>query len=188
MTRMGMSCHVCDIFAISLSRTHHAMTIVPSMFGRELVEQVRSDSRWGERRVPIIVEKCIEAVDAVALDYEGIYRKTGGNGQTKVITQLFERQDYGAFDLRDTDRFNDICSVTSVLKTYFRSLPVPLLTYDLHEEFISSAGIKDPTLKTKHLQELVDRLPPEHYYTLRLLVLHLHRYVSSGLIWMILRC
>lgn len=148
---------------------------LPSMFGRELVEQVRSDSRWGERRVPIIVEKCIEAVDTVALDYEGIYRKTGGNGQTKVITQLFERQDYGAFDLRDTDRFNDICSVTSVLKTYFRSLPVPLLTYDLHEEFISSAGIKDPTLKTKHLQELVDRLPPEHYYTLRLLVLHLHR-------------
>ncbi|KAL4078283.1 hypothetical protein V8B97DRAFT_2074303, partial [Scleroderma yunnanense] len=148
---------------------------LPSMFGRELVEQVKSDSRWGERKVPIIVEKCIEAVEAVALDYEGIYRKTGGNGQTKVITQLFERQDYAAFDLRDTDRFNDICSVTSVLKTYFRSLPVPLLTYDLHEEFISSAGLKDPNLKTKHLQELVDRLPSEHYHTLRLLVLHLHR-------------
>ncbi|KAI6166046.1 RhoGAP-domain-containing protein [Pisolithus thermaeus] len=148
---------------------------LPTMFGRDLVEQVKSDCRWGERKVPVIVEKCIEAVEAVALDYEGIYRKTGGYGQTKIITQLFERQDYTTFDLRDTDRFNDICSVTSVLKTYFRSLPVPLLTFDLHEEFISAAGLKDPALKTKHLQELVDRLPSEHYHTLRLLVLHLHR-------------
>jgi Rho-type GTPase-activating protein 1/2 len=110
-----------------------------------------------------------------ALDYEGIYRKTGGTGQTKTITQLFERGDYMAFDLRDSDRFNDICSVTSVLKTYFRQLPVPLLTYDLHGEFISAANLKDPALKTKHLQGLVDRLPSEHYHTLRLLVLHLHR-------------
>jgi hypothetical protein len=110
-----------------------------------------------------------------AIDYEGIYRKTGGSGQTKTITQLFERGDYTAFDLRDTDRFNDICSVTSVLKTYFRSLPVPLLTYDLHEEFIVAAGLRDPALKTSQLQELVDRLPSEHYHTLRLLMLHLHR-------------
>ncbi|KAH7888929.1 RhoGAP-domain-containing protein [Phlebopus sp. FC_14] len=147
----------------------------PSMFGRDLIEQVKSDSRWGERKVPVIVEKCIEAVEKIALDYEGLYRKTGGSGQTKIITQLFERGDYAAFDLRDSDRFNDICSVTSVLKTYFRSLPVPLLTFDLHGEFISAAGLKDPALKTKHLCELVDRLPSEHYHTLRLLMLHLHR-------------
>ncbi|KAG1777777.1 RhoGAP-domain-containing protein, partial [Suillus placidus] len=152
----------------------------PSMFGRDLVEQVKSDLKWGERRVPVIVEKCIDAVEALALDYEGIYRKTGGSGQTKIITQLFERGDYGAFDLRDDDRFNDICSVTSVLKTYFRQLPVPLLTYDLHGEFISAASLKDPGLKTQYLQELVNRLPSEHYHTLRLLVLHLYRVLEHS--------
>lgn len=152
----------------------------PSMFGRDLVEQVKSDLKWGERRVPVIVEKCIDAVEALALDYEGIYRKTGGSGQTKVIMQLFERGDYGAFDLRDDDRFNDICSVTSVLKTYFRQLPVPLLTYDLHGEFISAASLKDPGLKTQYLQELVNRLPSEHYHTLRLLVLHLYRVLEHS--------
>lgn len=152
----------------------------PSMFGRDLVEQVKSDLKWGERRVPVIVEKCIDAVEALALDYEGIYRKTGGSGQTKMITQLFERGDYGAFDLRDDDRFNDICSVTSVLKTYFRQLPVPLLTYDLHGEFISAVSLKDPGLKTQYLQELVKRLPSEHYHTLRLLMLHLHRVLEHS--------
>ncbi|KAG2074706.1 RhoGAP-domain-containing protein [Suillus decipiens] len=153
----------------------------PSMFGRDLVEQVKSDSKWGERRVPVIVEKCIDALTQMsALDYEGIYRKTGGSGQTKMITQLFERGDYGSFDLRDNDQFNDICSVTSVLKTYFRQLPVPLLTYDLHGEFISAASLKDPGLKTQCLQELVGRLPSEHYHTLRLLVLHLHRVLAHS--------
>jgi Rho-type GTPase-activating protein 1/2 len=35
------------------------------MFGRDLSEQVRSDSRREQRPVPVIVEKCIAAVDAL---------------------------------------------------------------------------------------------------------------------------
>jgi hypothetical protein len=75
----------------------------------------------------------------VAMDYEGIYRKTGGTTQSKAIIQLFEKGDY-AFDLEDTDSFNDISSITSVLKSYFRQLPVPLLTFALHEGFVEAAG------------------------------------------------
>lgn len=118
---------------------------------------------------------------SIALDYEGIYRKNGGSGQSKAITQLFERGDYTAFDLHDQDRFNDICSVTSVLKTYFRSLPVPLLTYDLHEEFMMAAGIKDSDLKFEALLDAVNKLPNEYYYTLRMLMLHLHKSVDLPL-------
>ncbi|KAF7970388.1 hypothetical protein HWV62_24253 [Athelia sp. TMB] len=163
----------------------------PSMFGRDLGEQIKSDARHGDRQVPVIVEKCIDAVEALgipflwfdscsllkytaALDYEGIYRKNGGSGQSKIITQLFERGDYEAFDLRDTDQFNDISSVTSVLKTYFRSLPTPLLTYELHDEFMSAAVMKEPDMKYDALMEAVNKLPNEYYYTLRLLMLHLN--------------
>lgn len=164
------------------------------MFGRELTEQVRADSKFTDRMVPLIVEKCIAAVEAtgelllgwskmyliksrVALDYEGIYRKTGGSGQSKMITQLFERGDYASFDLLDCERFNDICSVTSVLKTYFRSLPNPLLTFVLHDEFIFASTIHDPIHKSGKYADLVKQLPTEHYYTLRMLMLHLHRCV-----------
>jgi hypothetical protein len=35
------------------------------MFGRDLVEQVRADAKGEERYVPVIVEKCIDAVDAL---------------------------------------------------------------------------------------------------------------------------
>jgi hypothetical protein len=72
------------------------------------------------------------------MNYEGVYRKTGGMGQTKLITQCFERgQD---FDLEDVDKFNDLAAVTSCMKNFFRSLPDPLFTHDLHESFISSVG------------------------------------------------
>ncbi|KAG8960163.1 hypothetical protein FRC03_006993 [Tulasnella sp. 419] len=147
----------------------------PSMFGRDLIEQVRSDSKGGDRMVPVIVEKCIHAVEVLAMDYEGIYRKTGGSSQSKAITQLFERGNYDGFDLTNTDSFNDISSVTSVLKTYFRSLPDPLLTFALHDAFISAANLKDHGEKFNRLNAAVRQLPPEHYETLKLLMLHLNR-------------
>ncbi|KAK7035300.1 Rho-type gtpase-activating protein [Paramarasmius palmivorus] len=159
----------------SLLTQEEVQSMPPSMFGRDLVGQVRSDARGGARFVPVIVEKCIEAVEAIGMDYEGIYRKTGGSGQSRIITQLFERGNYDAFDLRDQEKFNDICSVTSVLKTYLRNLPDPLLTHDLHDHFMSAVEIKDMTTKDNTLTELVNKLPPEHYYTLRALMLHLHR-------------
>lgn len=130
----------------------------------------------------------------LGMDYEGIYRKTGGTGQSKMITRLFEQGNYDVFDLRDSETFNDISSVTSVLKNYFRSLPNPLLTYSLHESFVDAAGtsfygfdrldfsttslrtdIKDPEAKSMALGNLVSQLPQEHYHTLCHLMLHLHR-------------
>jgi hypothetical protein len=33
------------------------------MFGRELIEQVYADGQGTDRAVPVIVEKCIEAVE-----------------------------------------------------------------------------------------------------------------------------
>ncbi|KAK4687927.1 Rho-type GTPase-activating protein 1/2, partial [Tremellales sp. Uapishka_1] len=143
----------------------------PSMFGRELSEQVVSD----HTPVPGIVIKCIHAVEAVGMEYEGIYRKSGGSSQSKQITQLFERGDYEAFDLADVEAFNDISSVTSVLKTYFRSLPNPLLTHALHESFVAAANIRDVNNKHSALCALLKELPKEHYNTLRELMLHLNR-------------
>lgn len=105
------------------------------MFGKDLSEQVATD----DVAVPVIITKCIYAVEAVGMEYEGIYRKSGGSSQSKQITQLFEKGDYDSFDLADIETFNDISSVTSVLKNYFRQLPNPLLTHALHESFVTAA-------------------------------------------------
>ncbi|WRT70298.1 uncharacterized protein IL334_007296 [Kwoniella shivajii] len=148
----------------------------PSMFGRDLIEQTTAD----RTPIPGIVNKCISAVEAVGMEYEGIYRKTGGSSQSKQITQLFERGDYDAFDLTDLETFNDISSVTSVLKTYFRSLPNPLLTHALHESFVTAASIRDANNKHSALCALLNELPNEHYNTLKTLMLHLNRVTSKS--------
>jgi hypothetical protein len=72
------------------------------------------------------------------MDFEGIYRKTGGMSQVKMIQNAFDRGD--VFDLADEDRFNDMSAITSVLKNWLRSLPNPLFTFDLHEDFVKVSG------------------------------------------------
>ena len=152
------------------SRSDEPFETGPSMFGRPLIEQVAAEGH----EVPLVVEKCIAAVEAMGMDYEGIYRKSGGTSQLRVITQLFERGQ--PFDLEDADRFNDVSAITSVLKNYFRELPEPLLTFELHEQFIEAAELKnDAAQREENMRALVARLPRQHHDTLRYLIRHLHR-------------
>lgn len=123
------------------------------------------------------------------MDFEGIYRKSGGTTLAKEITMLFERGE--PFDLDDPERFNDIGAVTSVLKNYFRTLPTPLMTHALHDEWLAllcpnprggslddgsepgtSESIADARV-AEDFRALLRRLPSAHFCTLRYLVLHL---------------
>ncbi|GAA5985982.1 hypothetical protein JCM10908_006359 [Rhodotorula pacifica] len=159
----------------SLATVHavedHGASVPPSgsMFGAELAVQAEKEGS----SVPAIVIKCIDAVEQSAMSYEGIYRKTGGMGQTKIITQNFERGQ--SFDLSDRDKYNDIAAVTSCLKNYFRSLPNPLMTHDLHEDFIAATALSDPAGRLDAIEQVLRRLPSAHYDTARHLFLHLNR-------------
>ena len=68
------------------------------------------------------------------MDIEGIYRKTGGNSQVKMIQEGFDKTE--DFDISDPSL--DITAVTSVLKQYFRKLPNPLLTVEVYERILDS--------------------------------------------------
>jgi cell division protein FtsB len=152
------------------------LTSAPTMFGRDLCEQAGADNA----AVPVIVTKCIRAVEANGMEYEGIYRKTGGNAQCKQITQLFERGKYETFDLTNADDFNDISAITSVLKNYFRNLPDPVFTHKLHESFIAAANIRGVDNKKQALCALLQELPKAHYDTLKVLMLHLNRVTAKS--------
>ncbi|CAO3591494.1 unnamed protein product [Absidia cylindrospora] len=139
-----------------------------SMFGNDLTAQVNSE----QGTIPLVVEACIAAVEERGMDYEGIYRKSGGAAQMRLIQQRFDR---GDVDLSDDDTYNDICAVTSVLKTYFRGLPEPLLTYDLHSRWIEVVALPDGPDKTETFCELLLELPKANYDTLAALIYHLDR-------------
>ena len=71
------------------------------------------------------------------MDIEGIYRKTGGNSLVKILQEGFERND--DYDISDPGL--DITAVTSVLKQYFRKLPIPLFTYEVYDRMLESNGM-----------------------------------------------
>ncbi|KAI7851738.1 hypothetical protein BDC45DRAFT_514915 [Circinella umbellata] len=140
-----------------------------SMFGTDLITQSQQEGR----DVPLIVERCIEAVENRAMDYEGVYRKSGGAAQMRSIQVAFDQGNY--IDLNDEQEINDICAVTSVLKHYFRQLPNPLLTYEQYMNFLNTVSLPLGPEKTDKYIELLSQLPKANYDTLKMLMEHLQR-------------
>jgi Rho-type GTPase-activating protein 1/2 len=115
----------------SFSNGNVAVAEAPStLFGSDLVE--RAD--YERRQIPSVVTRCIEEVELRGMDIEGIYRKTGGSGQVKIIQEGFDKTE--DFDISDPGL--DITAVTSVLKQYFRKLPIPLLTFEVYDRVLES--------------------------------------------------
>ena len=96
----------------------------------------------------------------------------------------------------DSDEWTaDINNVTSVLKMWFRELPEPLLTFNLHQGFIDAASepcaftgspcifflialsleIENDRLRHIRLHERVNDLPDSNYATLKYFMGHLHK-------------
>ena len=69
------------------------------------------------------------------MDFEGIYRKSGGASSMRAIQESFERGE--ELDIGDSV---DICGVTSVLKQYFRKLPTPIITPAIYDEFLNATS------------------------------------------------
>ncbi|KAG0371610.1 hypothetical protein BGX24_001434 [Mortierella sp. AD032] len=139
------------------------------MFGNDLLNQLELE----QRLVPLVVEKCIEAVDERGLEVEGIYRRSGMAAEARQLVQAY---DIGMRpDLMDTNIYQDICSITSVLKQYLRSLPQPLIPYDLYADFMEAISLPQNEAKVQTFKDLMDRLPVAHYATLKVLLEHLGR-------------
>ncbi|UPK96941.1 hypothetical protein LCI18_007876 [Fusarium solani-melongenae] len=137
------------------------------LFGSDLTE--RSDHE--RRQIPSVVTRCIEEVELRGMDQEGIYRKTGGNSQVNMIKDGFSKDEN--FDISDPDL--DITAVTSVLKQYFRKLPMPLLTFDIYERVLESNAVADETERCDHLRKTFASMPQRHRDCLEFLMFHLAR-------------
>jgi len=119
------------------------------------------------------VEKCIEAVDGRGLEVEGIYRRSGMAAEARQLVQAYD--DGMQPNLLDIDIYQDICSITSVLKQYLRSLPQPLVPYDLYADFMEAISLPHNEVKLQTFKNLMGRMPVAHYATLKVLLEHLNR-------------
>lgn len=149
------------------SRSGDSTHSVPSIFGNDLTLQSEVEGRL----VPALVSSCIDAIEARALDYEGLYRKSGGAGEMKSLIEVFESANVDG-ESADLTSF-DIPAITSVLKQYLRKLPVPLICFDAYEPFLGTAAIPDAAIRVRATKDVLRDLPQVHYQTLRTLFKHL---------------
>ncbi|CAO3600252.1 unnamed protein product [Absidia cylindrospora] len=139
-----------------------------SCFGRDLVAQAREE----KRTIPFVVQLCVESIDYRGLDFEGIYRKSGGASQMRLIQQCFDKKQYP--ELLDASSW-DICAITSVLKHYFRELPNPLFPYEYYDDLMQSLDCYDIGDRIKKIAQVIKSMPKENYITITYLMKHLDR-------------
>ncbi|KAK8119483.1 rho GTPase activator Rga [Apiospora kogelbergensis] len=152
----------------AMNSSQHTIAEAASvLFGSELSE--RAD--FERRQIPCVVTRCIEEVELRGMDTEGIYRKTGGNSQVKMVQDGFNMTEN--YDISDPDI--DITAVTSVLKQYFRKLPTPLLTYEVYDRVLETNSFATNEEKHDHLRKTFNALPQKHRDCLEFLMFHLAR-------------
>uniref|UniRef100_H2LPQ2 Chimaerin n=1 Tax=Oryzias latipes TaxID=8090 RepID=H2LPQ2_ORYLA len=122
---------------------------------------------------PMVVDMCIQEIEARGLQSEGLYRISGFSELIEDVKLAFDRDGEKA-DI-SSSAYEDINIITGALKLYFRDLPIPLITYDAYPRFIEAAKISDPEKLLESLHEALKLLPPAHCETLRYLMGHLKR-------------
>ncbi|KAI8941729.1 hypothetical protein NX059_002935 [Plenodomus lindquistii] len=143
-----------------------------TLFGSDLTARCEFEKQM----IPRVVSRCIEEVELRGMDIEGVYRKSGGTGQVNQVRSGFETD--SEFDISDPDL--DIHSITSAFKNYFRRLPVPLITYDVYDQFLEAGQIEDNAALCKALLAAINEMPKAHRDTLQFLVFHLSRVVQHA--------
>jgi len=188
----GLTCHKKCLETLAIKCGKSRLPRKMTTFGVDFQKHLNATK---QRKIPIIMDKCITEIDDRCLQIRGIYRVSGVKTKVEALSQQFETGG-SVVDLQST--FPHL--ITSVLKLYLRELPEPLMTFELYPEFIQiakdSTGLKfdrpedgeaDDNEENdrkceellQKLHELLLRLPPANYYTVSRLLTHLRRVANN---------
>lgn len=120
-----------------------------------------------------ILRKCISAVETRGINDQGLYRVVGVSSKVqRLLSMLMDVKMCNELDLENSADW-EVKTVTSALKQYLRSLPEPLMTYELHRDFIVPAKSGSPESRVNAIHFLVHKLPEKNKEMLDILVKHL---------------
>ncbi|XP_073197424.1 rho GTPase-activating protein 10 isoform X5 [Lepidochelys kempii] len=120
-----------------------------------------------------ILRKCISAVETRGINDQGLYRVVGVSSKVqRLLSLLIDAKTCSETDLENSADW-EVKTITSAMKQYLRSLPEPLMTYDLHGEFIVPAKSGSPESRVNAIHFLVHKLPEKNKEMLDILVKHL---------------
>uniref|UniRef100_A0A8C0B6L9 Rho GTPase-activating protein 10 n=1 Tax=Buteo japonicus TaxID=224669 RepID=A0A8C0B6L9_9AVES len=120
-----------------------------------------------------VIKKCISAVETRGINDQGLYRVVGVSSKVqRLLSLLMDAKTCNEVDLENSVDW-EVKTITSAMKQYLRSLPEPLMTYELHGEFIVPAKSGSPESRVNAVHFLVHKLPEKNKEMLEILVKHL---------------
>ncbi|XP_069509339.1 N-chimaerin-like [Ambystoma mexicanum] len=145
------------------------LTLTQTVFGCDLTTLVKAQDTLR----PLVVETCIQEIEARGLKCEGLYRVSGSSDRIEVLRTAFNSD--AAIGAQSAQSCEDVHALAGALKLYLRELPIPLIPYSLYQRAIDAA--RRPVLEEQVilLCAMLRHLPPAHYATLRFLIAHLRR-------------
>ncbi|XP_059522756.1 rho GTPase-activating protein 33 isoform X2 [Myotis daubentonii] len=138
------------------------------VFGCDLGEHLSNSGQ----DVPQVLRCCSEFIEAHGV-VDGIYRLSGVSSNIQRLRHEFDSERIP--ELSGPTFLQDIHSVSSLCKLYFRELPNPLLTYQLYGKFSEAMSVPGEDERLVRVHDVIQQLPPPHYRTLEYLLRHLAR-------------
>ncbi|XP_051535335.1 rho GTPase-activating protein 32-like isoform X2 [Myxocyprinus asiaticus] len=136
------------------------------VFGCDLGEHLLNSGH----DVPQVIRSCTEFIERHGV-VDGIYRLSGISSNIQRLRHEFDSEHVP--DLTKDMYVQDIHSVGSLCKLYFRELPNPLLTYQLYQKFSDAVSAATDEERLVKVHDVIQQLPPPHYRTLEFLMRHL---------------
>lgn len=136
---------------------------VKPVFGYPLEEHLRVAGRT----IAFPIELCVCTLHELGLNEEGLFRIAGG---TSKVRRMKLSLDAGLFNVPLPRDYRDMHVVASVLKSYLRELPEPLLTYRLYENFIAASRQPTEQMRLNALWETIHFLPKANFQNLRYII------------------
>ncbi|KAK2503937.1 hypothetical protein MC885_019078, partial [Smutsia gigantea] len=117
------------------------------------------------RDIALPIEACVMMLLSEGMKEEGLFRLAAGASVLKRLKQTVASDPYSLQEF-----CSDPHAVAGALKSYLRELPEPLMTFDLYDDWMRAASLKEPGARLEALQEVCSRLPQENLNNLRYLM------------------
>ncbi|KFV68902.1 SH3 domain-binding protein 1, partial [Dryobates pubescens] len=138
-----------------------ADTSVAGYYGVPLETHLKSLGR----EIALPIEACVMMLLASGMREEGLFRLAAG---ASVLRKLKSSLASGSNALEEF--YSDPHAVAGALKSYLRELPQPLMTFELYNEWVKVASLKDVENRVQSLRDTCSHLPRESYNNLRYLI------------------
>ncbi|XP_051558876.1 rho GTPase-activating protein 10 [Myxocyprinus asiaticus] len=125
------------------------------------------------------VKNSVNAIESRGINDQGLYRVVGVSSKVQKLLILMIDEKSSEVDLAASEEW-DVKTITSALKLYLRSLPEPLMTYELYKEFIVPAKRGSPESRVQAIHCLVHKLPERNRLVLSLVTKHLANVAANS--------